>query len=605
MSTEHLSTPLAPLCELDSNHLDDAAWLQSLHLRKSADEKLKASTKSGDTIGFAGTWAKLTKNLTGLTPKKSKQLLQQLETLITDTELSEEPPSLADCLFGDITNVSAATFQNATPRTQDLLAAAWILLLRSKELGAEATVPLYRWTLLETQKHFTTHHETAELDFNSLEVVELKILCGALYSDLKGSKKFLKAATQDLAQLLHESTDTDGTPQAKFLPKIDAYLSGIARLLMFEQTVQQDLLTNKIRTRSQHCFQRSLTLLSGEHLAFHGVHQSANLKRWHTIAEQLQGDQQACSKLVKSWIDGKQPKRLGTWSLPDESHQSDWSYWACLRDSWQAPSSHCHILHDSKLPKLDVVTNSVPFLAGDWGLQVRSGEVAFESNGQPHHDSENEAHWSNVCWFSDYEATFVELRREQKGWGSVNRQVLLLREEKLLMMADLVDLEADHEFDYLSQLPFCHGWDAERDALSRELALINGDVRVRVFPLSSPQLKVDKSETTTAVSTETLTVQHHSKQSRAHIVTVFDWNPKHRLLPVEWTTLTVAEDGQRVPSDQAAGYRLRVGHNQWLFYQSLTEPEVPRSVLGHHTANETVFAKVEAGEVQAIVEVEG
>lgn len=607
MSTENLPTAVATLCELDSNHLDDSAWLQSLRWRKSADEQLKSNAKTGDISGFATAWTKLTKDLTGLSPKKTKQLLQRLETLFSNTGTLEEIPSLTACLFGDITNVSAAVFQNATPTTQELLAAAWILLLRTKELDAETTVSLWCWTLLETQKHFTSESNliTTSEDLKSILCVELKVMCGSLFGDLKGGKKFLKAAVQDIGTLLHQSTDNDGTPQAKFLPDIDSHLAVFARLVILEHVTQQEILASKTRIRSQHCFQRAMTLLSRDYQSFRLDPGPANLERWHTLSELLQGDQRSCSALLKSWVNGKKPKNVGVWALPDESHQSDWAYWACLRDSWPAPSSSCHILHNTPLPRLDVVTSSVPFLSGEWGLQVRSGDQAFESNGKPHHDEEVEAHWSNVCWFSDYEAAYLELRREQKGWGSVNRQLLFIREEQLLVIADVVDLEAGNEFDYVSQLPFSSGWHAEQDTLSRELALSNGDVRVRVFPLSSPQLKVDKSATKTTVSPEALTVTHHGDQCRAQIVTVFDWNPKHRLLPIEWTKLTVAEDGKRVPSDQATGYRLRVGHNQWLLYQSLTEPDVPRSVLGLHTANEMVFAKVEAGEVEPIVEVEG
>ena len=86
---------------------------------------------------------------------------------------------------------------------------------------------------------------------------------------------------------------------------------------------------------------------------------------------------------------------------------------------------------------------------------------------------------------------------------------------------------------------------------------------------------------------------------------VIDWNPDRKRSNAEWRTLTVAEQGRVLKSIDASGYRLRIADHQLLIYHSLTKSGEMRSVLGHHTASETVIGKLdESGVVEPILLVE-
>ena len=75
--------------------------------------------------------------------------------------------------------------------------------------------------------------------------------------------------------------------------------------------------------------------------------------------------------------------------------------------------------------------------------------------------------------------------------------------------------------------------------------------------------------------------------------------------PVDWSRLTVAQNGKLESLDQAAAFRCRIGRDQWLMYHSLVEPEIPRTVMGLHTPHETVLSKFTSkGEIDPIIEVE-
>ena len=57
-------------------------------------------------------------------------------------------------------------------------------------------------------------------------------------------------------------------------------------------------------------------------------------------------------------------------------------------------------------------------------------------------------------------------------------------------------------------------------------------------------------------------------------------------------------------ADAAAGFRLRVGKHQWMFYRGLTAGETARTVLGH-PPHETVIAEFTGdGNVEPLVMVE-
>ena len=74
--------------------------------------------------------------------------------------------------------------------------------------------------------------------------------------------------------------------------------------------------------------------------------------------------------------------------------------------------------------------------------------------------------------------------------------------------------------------------------------------------------------------------------------------------PMTWRQLTVAEDRQNQPPDQAVGYRVQVGREQWLMYRSLT-PAAGRTILSHHLLTQFLVGRfTPKGTVQVLVEIE-
>ncbi|HEY6565068.1 MAG TPA: hypothetical protein VIY86_11260, partial [Pirellulaceae bacterium] len=83
-----------------------------------------------------------------------------------------------------------------------------------------------------------------------------------------------------------------------------------------------------------------------------------------------------------------------------------------------------------------------------------------------------------------------------------------------------------------------------------------------------------------------------------------DLNPKRSRREATWRHLTVAEALQPVPRDRAAGYRVRVGKDQWVFYRSFTRFG-NRTLLGINTSAEFHCAQLLADSAfRTLLEVE-
>ncbi len=84
---------------------------------------------------------------------------------------------------------------------------------------------------------------------------------------------------------------------------------------------------------------------------------------------------------------------------------------------------------------------------------------------------------------------------------------------------------------------------------------------------------------------------------------VIDLNPHRAHNAFTWRHLTITQKGCELTPDAACAFRLMIGDDQWLFYQSQCPP-APRAVWGHHLINQTFWGRFIDGEFDPIVEIE-
>jgi hypothetical protein len=96
----------------------------------------------------------------------------------------------------------------------------------------------------------------------------------------------------------------------------------------------------------------------------------------------------------------------------------------------------------------------------------------------------------------------------------------------------------------------------------------------------------------------------HSGVGRLFAPLFFDLSRKRNSRPLTWRQLAVGQMRQNVSDNQAVGFRVQIGQEQWLLYRSLTEA-ANRTVLGQNLMGELHVSRfLKTGEVEELIEVQ-
>ncbi|MFQ5731905.1 MAG: hypothetical protein ACE5KM_08115, partial [Planctomycetaceae bacterium] len=228
-----------------------------------------------------------------------------------------------------------------------------------------------------------------------------------------------------------------------------------------------------------------------------------------------------------------------------------------------------------------------------WTLELSVGGGPVDVGGD----------WECTCWFSDKDVDFIELQRTTEMGIVIDRQVLLSRRQQFALFADCVSGAIEGAISYRSQLPLLPGTTVDADVDTRELICSREGAAFRCYPLSLPCDRVHSAPGRFEESAGRIALVQEAAGGLMVPILV-DWSPS-RDEAAEWRRLTVAVDGRSVPSNAAAGYRLRVGDLHLLVYRSLNGADEARSVLGLHTQHETVIGRfTRKGEIDPLLIVE-
>ncbi len=234
--------------------------------------------------------------------------------------------------------------------------------------------------------------------------------------------------------------------------------------------------------------------------------------------------------------------------------------------------------------------------AGDWDLDVRR-------DGQPAHPR---AAWEELISLSDRDVDYLELELRLSAGLKVQRHILLAHKDRFLLLADAVLGQRAGRLDYRGCLPLHPRIEFQPAGEGREGFLVGprGKRRALVVPLALPPGRSDRgggSLRRTAGGLELC----QSVRGRALLAPLWlDLKPRRMSRPLIWRQLTVAEQSVIQPAEVAAGYRVKVGREQWLVYRALTS-RGNRTLLGHNLITETLVARFRSdGQVEPLVEIE-
>lgn len=428
---------------------------------------------------------------------------------------------------------------------------------------------------------------------------ELPWRAGHLFQTVAKSKRLRERGCQVLHELLTESTDTDGAPESTLLESLPFWIAALVRSTIWAKVFRVELWDDATAERLTETVRRTVTLCRPDgQLSFADLPTTECVAILNAAARYTGYKKKSSVRAFVSGLGDANFKSSKTgYGQPTGSRkpgfQSDWAEVACLRNWIGVDSDQVALRHDQEVPVLDVSILGVPLMHGPWRLSITV-------DGQPVGLS---ADWTCTCWHSDKDADYIELQL-QLDEIAVDRQILLSRKRHFLIFSDVLSGAGKTPVTLESEIALHDDIQGDHDVTTREVRIHGNDLKARVFPLGLDQDRIMSTPGSCSVEDGRLYVTQQG-EGGLYAPVMIDWHPDRQSDPCDWTRLTVTESRAIVTPNIAAGFRIRTGLQQLLIYRSLQETEIPRAVLGHHTANETVVARFSnGGQVNPIVLVE-
>ncbi len=496
----------------------------------------------------------------------------------------------------------------------ELLIVLEILLRTGERLSPRLWWRLWRGALTSSlQLHANLDSAGEEQSSEDRLVVvrgELPWLAGLVFSNVQGVDVLTQAGRDFLTQRLDDKTDTDGTPHADLLDHLTYWLASLTRSVVWANAFRTDVWDDGTAERFREFVRIAAAMCRADGRMAFGKDDSPPIVEILTQAVRVAGWKLKSPPVLFVECLNETLRKRRAEKLPTikskfkEQHaptaQSDWAHLACLRNNWTPLADSLVLTHDTTFSRLCLNAFGRPVIQGDWSVDIRVNDRPVELQST----------WSCTCWFSDADADYVELQQNLADGVRVERQVLLSRTGHFAVLSDSVSADENARVDYEAHLPLANGIDFAADQLTREVVLEQGmgthgnPARSRVFPVALPQHRVDGTPGRFTVDDAGLTLKH-AALGGLFVPLVFDWERRRFAAFVDWQALTVTEENRILTSHSAVGYRLRIGNQQLVIYRSLNKGEVPRSVLGLHTASETVIGRFEpTGDITPILQVE-
>ena len=310
----------------------------------------------------------------------------------------------------------------------------------------------------------------------------------------------------------------------------------------------------------------------------------------------------------------KPPKKSA--DLPSASIYCEKGAVAVMRRNWHRADERIAVLFAGQTCEIELIASGCVAASGVWRFDIAQQGQQLQPRSP----------WQPSCWYTDDEVDYLELEIELAAGVKLQRQIVLAREDRFLLLADAVMSPQPGGLEYRSVLPlaarveFLAAQESGEGLLVQGPATMAGDKPAasaggktlqaafrplaQVLPLSMPEWRAEHHDGGLKATAEGLELRQTTAGRRLYAPLFIDLDRGRFRRRMTWRQLTVAESLAPVSAENAAGFRVAIGDRQWIIYRAL-DARGNRTLLGHNLATESLIARFgKDGEVTSIVEIE-
>ena len=302
--------------------------------------------------------------------------------------------------------------------------------------------------------------------------------------------------------------------------------------------------------------------------------------------------------------DGDQRRKL----LPRDLHDTA-SAVAILRSGWERDALRVMLEYRDAVPHLEIAVGDRLLVDGPWRWRVSREGRPLDAEGP----------WALSCWESDRKATFLEIVAPLPGGLQIDRQIVLLPRDRVVLLADAVTQRpgATHHANghahhsstvsetlaVASVVPLAASLEGEQAEETREILVYDTKPRLMALPLALAEWKA-AGQGGFASTADGLSLEQVTAGGRCYAPVWLDFDATRQGKPLTWRQLTVADTRQNLPPYQATGYRVQEGQEQWLVYRALDVAR-NRTLLGCNVSCEFLLGRIgRTGVVDRLIEIQ-
>ncbi|MBA4020165.1 MAG: hypothetical protein C0483_23635 [Pirellula sp.] len=281
--------------------------------------------------------------------------------------------------------------------------------------------------------------------------------------------------------------------------------------------------------------------------------------------------------------------------IPAAAYHSEAGRLSLLRADWSPGAAELAV--DWSRPELrwEFRVGQTQFFAGCTLPDVRLNGKTVAVRGS----------WEEVCWESNVDVDYLELEIALESGARLQRQFILSRRDGLLYIADAVLLADPADVETVLRIPTAQNVALQPAAETREVMLFVGKQQVLLVPPLLPEWRSEKRVGELTSDGKELRLAQSSRQAAAlYVPLVVVYDRKRARGECTWRRLTVGENLTLVSQDQACGFRVQIGRENWLAYRSLTD-RANRTLLGVNLQTNFLLARfTKEGESEPLVEID-